>query len=358
MTRPAACSVTDRAHIDVWREVYDHLYRAPWGALGEDFSGWDSSYDGSPIPTDQMREWRDTTVARVLALRPERVLEIGVGSGLLLSRIAPHCTSYTGTDLSPVAVETLGERLRAERPELAGRVELRTLPAHETGLLPAAAFDVVILNSVVQYFPSLAHLADVLTTAVSRAGPGGAVFVGDVRNRSLQKHFATAVARARGVPEAGLPDAIRHTIAQDRELLIDPDWFPAFARDLGTPVEIRLKQGTVANELTRYRYDVTLAGPNRPVIGTERAARLRWGDDVTSVEALSHMPDVPVVHIVGVPNRRLTGTGPQLDGPAGLDRSVPPGRRAVLTWSDTGPEAVDVLLVDRRLGDAVVVTCS
>ncbi|MGY1496687.1 class I SAM-dependent methyltransferase [Streptomyces sp. QTS52] len=80
--------------------------------MGEDFSGWDSSYDGAPIPVGEMREWRDAVVDRLQALRPRRVLEIGVGSGALLTRLAPHCERYVGTDLSPVAVTTLGRHER------------------------------------------------------------------------------------------------------------------------------------------------------------------------------------------------------------------------------------------------------
>ena len=50
-----------------------------------------------------MREWVDVTVARIAALQPERVLEIGCGTGLLLYRLAPNCERYVGTDFSAVA---------------------------------------------------------------------------------------------------------------------------------------------------------------------------------------------------------------------------------------------------------------
>ena len=40
------------------------------------------------------------TVARILALRPRRVLEIGCGTGLLLFRLAPACGRYVATDFS------------------------------------------------------------------------------------------------------------------------------------------------------------------------------------------------------------------------------------------------------------------
>ncbi len=64
-----------------------------------DFRGWNSSYTDDPIPLEEMVEWRSATVDRILALQPRRVLEIGAGSGLLLSQIAPHCEHYVGTDI-------------------------------------------------------------------------------------------------------------------------------------------------------------------------------------------------------------------------------------------------------------------
>ncbi|WP_033018676.1 AMP-binding enzyme, partial [Streptomyces rimosus] len=55
------------AQVEEWREIYDSVY-AETGtkgiAFGEDFSGWDSSYTGEPIPLDEMRAWRDAIVER------------------------------------------------------------------------------------------------------------------------------------------------------------------------------------------------------------------------------------------------------------------------------------------------------
>src|SRR5690606_13931497 len=59
-----------------WRQIYDAEYTEVGTVVhGEEFAGWDSSYDGTPIPLADMREWRETTVERIRALRPRRVLE-------------------------------------------------------------------------------------------------------------------------------------------------------------------------------------------------------------------------------------------------------------------------------------------
>src|SRR5439155_7305291 len=68
-----------------WQQVFDDSQRQSASLADPTFNiiGWNSSYTGEPIPADEMREWVDATVARILALRPRRALEIGCGTGLL-----------------------------------------------------------------------------------------------------------------------------------------------------------------------------------------------------------------------------------------------------------------------------------
>ena len=80
----------DAEIVEQWQDLYDELYGAEVAVsdFGMDFRGWNSSYTDEPIPLEEMVQWRSATVDRIMALRPRRVLEIGVGSGLLLSQIA------------------------------------------------------------------------------------------------------------------------------------------------------------------------------------------------------------------------------------------------------------------------------
>ncbi|MGH3243107.1 MAG: amino acid adenylation domain-containing protein, partial [Spirillospora sp.] len=177
----------ERGQVDEWKRLHELLYtaaRTDEGGLRESFTGWNSTYDGRPIPVAEMREWRDATVDRIMSLRPRRVLEIGVGSGLILSRVAPRCETYWGTDLSEEAIGTLRGQVDTVA-DLAGRVELRAQPAHDVDGLPRAYFDTVVINSVAQYFPSADYLSQVLRSAAELLAPGGSVFVGDVRNLRL-----------------------------------------------------------------------------------------------------------------------------------------------------------------------------
>ncbi|MYW49317.1 class I SAM-dependent methyltransferase, partial [Streptomyces sp. SID161] len=253
----------EQDQLSEWRDLYDSVYTtAPRTAFGENFASWHSSYDGEPIPLPQMREWRDTTVDRIRALRPRRVLEIGVGTGLLLAGLAPECEEYWGTDFSPSVIEELRRHVDAD-PVLASRVRLQTRPAHDFAGLPVGHFDTVVVNSVVQYFPSAGYLEQVVDHAVRVLAPGGALFVGDVRNPRLLRTFTSAVQTARAedpTDTAAVRRAVEQSLVLEKELLVDPEYFTALTHHIpdlaGT--DIQLKRGTAQNELTRYRYDATL----------------------------------------------------------------------------------------------------
>ncbi|WP_285497909.1 non-ribosomal peptide synthetase, partial [Streptomyces hygroscopicus] len=297
-----------------WQQVYDdHYTTADSVPLGTNFHGWNSSYTKEPIPSVQMRAWRDETVRRILELGPRNVLEIGVGAGLLLSEAAPSCESYWGTDLSREVIDRLRRQV-AERPDLANRTELRCQPADDVDGLPQNFFDVVVINSVVQYFPHADYLADVLRSATRLLAPGGAVFVGDVRNKRLASCFHTAVQLHQADPseKAGaIISAAEQAMVFEKELLVDPDFFPALVHH--TPglesVDIQLKAGPHHNELSRYRYDVVLH--TRPGDGEQllaEAPQLRWGTDLADVEELLQRldDDAPaVLCVAAIPNSRL-----------------------------------------------------
>ncbi|WP_272890336.1 class I SAM-dependent methyltransferase, partial [Mycobacterium marinum] len=128
--------------VQQWAQVYGGVYsglasQVP-AVLGEDFRGWNSSYTGAPIPLDQMGEWRAAAVERIAGLSPARVLEIGVGTGLLLAQLAPDCVEYWGTDFSVSTIEMLQAAV-ASQP-WGDRVRLRVQPADSAEGLPAGHF--------------------------------------------------------------------------------------------------------------------------------------------------------------------------------------------------------------------------
>ncbi|SCE13519.1 amino acid adenylation domain-containing protein, partial [Streptomyces sp. TverLS-915] len=326
-----------------WKDVHELLYSAA-GSDGfeENFAGWNSMYDGRPLPLADLREWREATVARIQELRPRRVLEIGVGSGLLLSRIAPECAEYWGTDLSEEAVRALRAQVDAV-PGLADRVTLSARPAHELSGLPEGHFDTIVVNSVVQYFPDADYLTGVLRSAAALLAPGGALFVGDVRNLRLHRTLAAAIEAGRTPADdkEALRAAVDRALAWEGELLLDPDYFAALD---GFTADIRLKRGTHHNELTRYRYDVVLRPGTAPA--ADAPETLPWSALGTpeALGAALAARTVPL-RVTGIPNARLapdlaalgrlddssrTG-GPGIDPETLHETAAHHGHRAALT---------------------------
>ncbi|TYK43424.1 non-ribosomal peptide synthetase [Actinomadura decatromicini] len=312
-----------------WRQLYDAEYTEVGTVVhAEEFAGWDSSYDGAPIPLDDMREWRAATVDRVRALRPRRVLEIGVGAGLILTRLAPETYEYWGTDFSEPVIAKLEHDLGPD-----SSVRLSCRPAHDVSGLPEGHFDTIVVNSVAQYFPGAAYLQDVIAKAMRLLAPGGALFLGDVRDLRTVRCLHAAIQLGRG---GGDLDAVERAVRMEKELLLDPAFFTAL--DGPARVDVLTKRGTHHNELTRHRYDVVLwkdvpPAPDTPVV------------DWTGLDDLHAKPGGPL-RVRRIPDRRLSGEVAALEA---LRDGAPPDRaRELLTAPPDGvePETLHALYPD------------
>ena len=315
----AADSDADQRHVEQWRELYEQTYAkgAPAEAGGDatfNLQGWNSSYTGEPIPVAEMREWLDGTVGRLLALPHRRVLEVGCGTGLLLFRVAPEAEHYRGTDFSDVALAQVhAELTRRDLPQ----VELAQGLADDWTRVGAGDFDLVVLNSVVQYFPGVDYLVKVLEGAVAAVAPGGSVFVGDVRSLPLLEALHASVqlhGAAGSLPAAELARRVGRRTADEEELVIDPALFLALARRLPAVRRVRvlLKRGRGINELTRFRYDVVLdVGPAGPAAAEPEILPQAWESLASLERRLAARP--AALAVTGIPNARLAEEAAALD---------------------------------------------
>ena len=346
----------DAEIVEQWQHIYDEQYGAEVGAagFGMDFRGWNSSYTGDPIPLEEMVEWRSATVDRIMALQPRRVLEIGAGSGLVLSQIAPVCEHYVATDMSAVAIDNLARLLEQLQIPWRDRVELLTRPAHVTEALPQSYFDTIILNSVVQYFPNGGYLAEVIDNAMDLLAPGGTLFLGDVRNHSLQGAFQTAVALARTTATADAAEIrqrVQRATLSEPELLLAPEFFTTWAADHPSVagLDIQVKRGLADNELTRYRYDVTIHKTPTPVRSLATAPIWAWphcaGLRGLHTRLLSQRPTT--VRITGIPRAGLIT---DVDIEAALAAGVPLADAVAQASATATPDTVTLEEL-HRLGD-------
>ena len=350
-----------------WQTLFDDNYGQVSAASDQTFNitGWNSSYTDRPFPAEEMREWVDQTVARILACGPRRVLEIGCGTGLLLFRIAPHCVKYWGTDFSPVALDYVRGRLA--EPGL-DHVTLAQRMADDFRDLEADAFDTVILNSVLQYFPSIDYLLQVIEGAVNVTGPGGFIFLGDVRSYPLLLAYHASVQLYKAppsLPREQLRQRILRRMEQEEELVIDPGFFTALKHRFARidQVQVKPKRGRFRNEMIRFRYDAILR------LGTELPSPgdfpwLDWkGNGLTlpgvrqmlietkpEVLAIEHVPDARLMVDVKTVDLLASPAGPETAGElrAALREFAGSGVDPEDLWGMSGdlPYAVEISLSD------------
>jgi acyl-CoA synthetase (AMP-forming)/AMP-acid ligase II/acyl carrier protein len=343
-----SADAASQALIEEWRAVYDE--NAATGAPADpefDIHGWRSSIDHRPIPSEDMREWVDETVALIDVDPDDAVLEIGCGTGLLLHPIARTCARYVGTDISPGTLRRLERSVARYGP----RVELACCEATDMAAV-TGTFDVVVMNSVTQHFPSADYLREALGQAVTRCRPGGRIIVGDVRSLPLLDAFHQRVAsRQHADASPGEIDARARASAEaEEELLVAPSWFvDAAARFDGAHVAVTPKRGRAANEVVDFRYDVVIT-PGLTPRAVDRW--VRWSDvgswSAFDRELRAAATEQRTVGFVDIPNQRVLGA---LED----DRAVHPddarlaaaarGLRCETSWRASGADgSVDLVV--------------
>jgi amino acid adenylation domain-containing protein len=316
-------------HIQHWRTLYEQTYQPNTTQSSKlqtptfNITGWNSSYTGEPIPLEQMQEWVNDRVQQILDLKPERVLEIGCGTGLLLFQIAPHCQQYVATDFSRTALETIQTQVDALK---LSHVELLHRTADNFGGISPDSFDVVILNSIVQYFPSQDYLMQVLEKALQRVATGGVLFIGDVRNLPLLTAFHTWVQFGQAdaaMERIQLQHQVNRAQFEEPELAIDPMFFYALSSRFPTirQVQIRLSRGHNQNEMTQFRYNVLLHVESRftddqPGLFSNSIQQYDWKTGSITVEQIKqHLIEIEpeILLVTNVVNSRVNAAVKTVD---------------------------------------------
>jgi amino acid adenylation domain-containing protein len=307
-------SVFEIEHVRDWKDTFEATYgdlssRANGGAFN--LAGWISSFTRAPIPKSEMREWLDDSVSCISKLAPKRILEIGCGTGMLLFRLAPRCSIYWATDISQAALMYVEKQAGRLKLDLA-KLQFLLRSADNFAGLEQENFDTVILNSVIQYFPSGAYLRRVLERALQLISPHGSIFLGDIRSLPLLEAFHTSVQFCKAddtLTISELRDRIESKIKEEKELVVDPQFFFALQREFRAiaRVQIMPKKARTHNELTRFRYQVVLQ--LTPGTITRRPDRCwKWQRDKIDTDALRRILSQnrgAYLLIEGVPNPRL-----------------------------------------------------
>ncbi len=299
--------------VQQWTKVWNSTYSQSSEDYDPTFNiiGWNDSFSGLPISTEQMKEWVDCTVDRILSLRPKKLLEIGCGTGLLLFRIAPHCEHYSGIDLSAEVINNLQQELNKSEQDWS-HVDIAAKPAHELEGFESQSFDTIVINSVIQYFPNVGYLVQVLDKAVKLVKPGGQIFIGDVRSLPLLEAFHTGVQlyqSSASFPCSQIQQHIQRRIAKDGELIIHPEFFSSLKLHNSqiSHIQAQLKRGIHQNEMNKFRFDIILHINSQANLPTELLC-IDWEQQQLSVPKICQFlqdNQQKTLRITNIPDARI-----------------------------------------------------
>ena len=334
-------------HCTKWRELFNGLYKEP-NSQSRNFTGWSETATGEDIPSAEMDIWLEETLS-ILRRRPfHRVLEIGSGLGLIALELAFEADFYLATDNSEAAVSYLEEETlrRGLNNVTVRQVDATTLTSGNI----TGSFDLIIVNSVFQYFPDLTAVEASLSELHSYLAPGGRLFIGDIRDFRLRDQFYNDVIRRRlGVDKLN-GDARRLVMEarmHDEELHLAPQFFVRFAKTKGFPgpPSITLKQAFLNNELSNFRYDVLYDLALYTTGEKEQLVPWSKSDSLNPNSWQLHVGKGPF-RVANVPNKRICNVG--LDPADFLLLGQRLGREVIiLVCADSG--SFDVALLE--LGD-------
>ncbi|MGD1698460.1 amino acid adenylation domain-containing protein [Dapis sp. BLCC M229] len=251
--------------VDIWLETFNQQFYSQLREVSDPLfntKGWLSNYDNQPIPEEQMRIWAGDIISQVLVNKPQKVWEVGCGTGMLLFQIAPYTKAYYGTDISNLSLEYIKKQIE-QQPEKYSHVSLAQKRAEDMADIADNSFDLVLLSSIVQYFPNVEYLLQVIENSIRVVKPGGMIFLGDIRSLPLMRAFHSSVQLFQASPSLSLQQLkqqIDRKMQQETELLVSPELFVALKEKYPeiTHVQIRLQRGSEHNELNKYRYSVLL----------------------------------------------------------------------------------------------------
>ncbi|WP_187355558.1 methyltransferase domain-containing protein [Paenibacillus tengchongensis] len=239
-----------------------YIWESVAGEANEELNayGWNSSFGGKAFSLEEMQEYINNfqTKLRPYLTRESKVFEIGCGHGLVMFHLAPEVRAYFATDLS----ETIIERNRsiAEQKGLT-HVEMRQAAASEISGIAKDDFDIVVMSSVVHYFPNTLYLEEVIRSAISLLKDKGIIYLDDLLDLRKKRELAEETLAY----QQTYPDHLVKT-NWNEDLFVDESFFEDLQRKYPEiwGWESSRKLGKLENELTRFRYDVVLKVNKKP----------------------------------------------------------------------------------------------
>ncbi|MBA3721150.1 MAG: AMP-binding protein [Parachlamydiaceae bacterium] len=252
-------------------------------------SGFLSSYTGEAFSDLEIHEISSNVYHKLKTFLSKdiNVLEIGCANGITMFEIAPHVSKYLGTDLSEIIIKKNKKRCLEEKHF---NIDLECLPAHKIDQIQESNFGVIIINSVVQYFPNYSYLKDVLQKALKKIAQSGILFVCDIMDLDLKNELINSLLEFKQNNPS-----YKTKIQFDTELFVSKEFFEDFCADFPEVCEVSFskKLHTVKNELTQYRYDVMIK-VNRLESRPSKFKKCKFNDGLEVLQSYSSQKSISI----------------------------------------------------------------
>ncbi len=299
-----------------WKDRWDTLYETgaedknKQQASGEGIDGTllDQLENSEELKL-QLAEWLQTSVARIKTINARRIYEIGSGAGQILFELAPGMEYYMATDYAQAAITNINGRLKADAQKWR-HVKASVAAADDFSAIGNDKIDLVLINSVAQYFPNATYLVNVVRRAINAINGSGCIFIGDMQGKnSLEMYHAMDyLPRAADTTSIGtFRNVVSNRVRIEEEFVADPAFFYMLPQLLPqiTGVDVQLRKGASQNETTKYHYDVWLY-VHQPVEVVKASVTGNWQEiqSIDQLEKLLAENAGSVVEINNIPNSR------------------------------------------------------
>lgn len=246
----------------LWAKVFDLHYEKISDTHNAvfDTTVWKSSYDGKVFSKEEMDDWLQNTINQIQPfLNPQaHVLEVGCGNGLIFSLIIKSIKTYTGIDVAKNSLTSIAESILGKSDK--EKITLYHLPADAIDSIQGQ-YDLIIVNSVAQYFSDLNYFFDFIKKCESKLSENGVIFIGDIRSFNLADEFYHDVAHFKFPnDQEKAKQYAKRTKDKESELLYSPSVFESLPKVFPwiKSVVVQNKKSKFQNEMTRFRFDTLL----------------------------------------------------------------------------------------------------
>lgn len=239
----------------IYDETYLHAEKYEHGAINN--CGWQSSFTGQLLSIEELDESWSFVKNTINHSNLSDVLEVGCGTGSLLLGYIDRAEACTVVEISSKAIDYVKNRLNATQKQKVTFRNESVLSVHNH-----QKYTCVIVNSVVQYLPSIHSLITALTQLIHATKSNGTIIIGDVRSLELMDIYLLEKIRANSENNSDLHRNLSsfYYKSRDAEIVLSPKFFYALKNTLQeiSHVDISVKHGLFKNELNYFRYDVIL----------------------------------------------------------------------------------------------------